>query len=240
MCGGFSTSGGLEDVTASISLEARDRNHTSFESFLSLAPFLCCADCSESSYTLDKVPHISEDDVLQALCKIDPNKTCGPDDIHGKLLVEGASSIAKPLCRLFNMSIQTATLPNDWTRSNVTPVFKKGSRHLPSNYRPISLTSLIVKMMERLISSEITKFTVQHNILSPLQHGFRQGHSCQTQLLETIHQLAESLNSKSSAHVIFLDFSKAFDSVPHKRLLIKLHRIGIRGQLLQWIEAFIF
>ena len=128
---------------------------------------------------------------------------------------------------------------NDWTRSNVTPVFKKGSRHLPSNYRPISLTSLIVNIMERLISSEITKFTVKHNILSPLQHGFRQGHSCQTQLLETIHQLAESLNSKSSTHVIFLDFSKAFDSVPHKRLLIKLHRIGIRGQLLQWIEAFI-
>ena len=134
---------------------------------------------------------------------------------------------------------QTASLPKDWTCSNVPPVFKKGSRHSPSNYRPISLTCLLLKTMERLISKRVSTFLTSHKLLSPFQHGFRQGHSCQTQLLESVHQWAESLNRNSSSHVIFLEFSRAFYSVPHQRLLLKLDRIGIRGQLLRWIEAFL-
>ena len=135
---------------------------------------------------------------------INPAKSCGPDDIPGKLLVEGAPWIAEPLTKRFNRSIQTDSLPKDWTCSNVTPVFKKGSRHSPSNYRPISLTSLVVKTMERLISNRVSTFLTSHKLLSPFQHGFRQSHSCQTQLLESVHQWAESLNRNSSSQSLSL------------------------------------
>ena len=128
----------------------------------------------------------------------------------------------------------------DWLKSNVIPIFKKGSKHSPSNYRPISLTSLVGKILERLILNRINIFLDRQKILHPSQHGFRQGHSCQTQLLESVHLWAESLDRGSSTHIIFLDFSKAFDSVPHQKLLIKLEHIGIRGQILNWIQAFLY
>ena len=118
----------------------------------------------------------------------------------------------------------------DWTSSNITPLFKKGSKHSPSNYRPISLTSIVVKCLEHLIHHKISTFLTDHQKLSPHQHGFRFGHSYQTQLLESVHQWAKSLDQRQSSNVIFLDFVKAFDSVPHKRLLLKLDHIGIRGK----------
>ena len=108
------------------------------------------------------------------------------------------------------------------------------------NYRPISLTSLVGKILEQLILNRINIFLDRQKILHPSQHGFRQGHSCQTQLLESVHLWAESLDCGSSTHIIFLDFSKAFDSVPHQKLLIKLEHIGIRGQILNWIQAFLY
>ncbi len=109
---------------------------------------------------------------------------------------------------LFMMSLQTATLPYDWRRANVTPIFKKGSRHSPSNYRPISLTSLVVKVLERLIHTNVTEFLTRNSILCPFHHGFRKGHSCQIQLLATVHQWAASIDKRASTHAIFLDFPK--------------------------------
>ncbi len=182
---------------------------------------------------------VTEDEVLEALLKIDPSKSAGPDEIPGRLLREGAVWLSVPLTKLYNLSLSKGSLPSDWTRSNVTPIFKKGNKHLPSNYRPISLTSIVVKTLERLIQQKIYKFLTDHQKLSPYQHGFRARHSCQTQLLQAIHQWAKTLNQGSSTHAIFIDFSKAFDSVPHERLLLKLHNIGIRGTLLQWIKAFL-
>lgn len=130
-------------------------------------------------------------------------------------------------------------LPHDWTSANVTPIFKKGKKHLVSNYRPISLTCIAVKLLERLIHNHLSDFLTSHNKLSPSQHGFRAGHSCQSQLLETVHLWAKSIDDAKSSHIAFLDFSKAFDTVPHQRLLLKLHNIGIQGSLLTWIDGFL-
>ncbi len=144
------------------------------------------------------------------------------------------SSLAKPLSQLFNLSIETGT---HWKKSNITPVHKKGSKHAPSNYRPISLTSVVVKTFERIIHNELSAFLSENNLLSLSQHGFRPNHSCQTQLLEAlIHNPA---HQSTSIHIIFLDFSKAFNTVPHERLLIKFDNLGIRGQLLNWIKAYL-
>ena len=182
---------------------------------------------------------ITEDKVYELLRKIDVSKACGPDDIPGRLLKEGGQSIAGPLSKVFSLSMAQGKLPQDWISANVTPIFKKGNKHLVSNYRPVSLTSITVKLFERIIFNHLTNFLQEHKKLSPFQHGFRKGHSCQTQLLETIHQWADTLDKSGSSHVIYLDFSKAFDTVPHKRLLLKLEHIGIKGELLDWIKGFL-
>ena len=180
---------------------------------------------------------IDQEAVLDELTHLNTNKCGGPDGIPGILLKEGAVSIAPSLSRIYNLSLSLGILPRDWTRANVVPIFKKGNKHRANNYRPISLTSHVVKTIERIVSKKMKEFVLP--VLVPVQHGFRPGNSCLTQLLSTIHQLAESLDKGLTSHAIFLDFSKAFDSVPHQRLLAKLDSIGIRGSILRWIKAFL-
>ena len=182
---------------------------------------------------------ISRDDVFDLLCKLDVTKSCGPDEVPARLLREGAPWLADPITRLYNLSLHQGCLPRDWTSAHITPVFKKGSKHLVSNYRLISLTCIAVKLLERLVYDNLAQFLTTSNKLSPFQHDFRNRHSCQTQLLESVHEWAQSLDRASSTHVIFTDFSKAFDSVPHQRLLLKLEHIGVRGNLLAWISGFL-
>ena len=164
-----------------------------------------------STSHIDKVV-IIEEDVYELLCKIDTSKACGPDEIPGQLLKEGAPLIAEPLSIFFNNSLQSGSLPRDSISGNVTPVFKKGDKHLPKNYRPISLTSLVVKLMENIIYRKLMDFLLENNKLNPYQHGFRQHHSCQTQLIETIHCWANALDRGLTSHIIFLDFAKTFDT----------------------------
>ena len=161
---------------------------------------------------------------------------CKIDEIPGRLLREGAPWLAEPITKLFTMSLQSGFLPRDWRRANVTTVFKRGNKHSPSNYHPITLTSVVVKCLERLVHVRITEFL---DALNCHQHGFRKGHSCQTQLLATAHEWAKSLDRGVSTHVIYLDFSKAFDSVRHQRVLMKLDCMGDRGNLLRWIDAYL-
>ena len=120
---------------------------------------------SWSTSSIDKVV-ISEDAVFEVLCKIDPSKACGPDDIPGRLLKEGAPWLAEPPTQLFNLSLQSGVLPRDRRRANITLVFKKGNKHSPSNYRPISLTTLVVKCFERLVHTKILEFLEANNLVA--------------------------------------------------------------------------
>ena len=106
-------------------------------------------------------------------------------------------------------------LPLDWVSANVVPVHKKGDKHLASNYRPISLTFIFIKVMERIIHQQLVAALEQHNLLDDFQFGFRQKHSIVSLLLEAIHDWAKSLEHHNSAHCVFLDLVKAFDSVSH-------------------------
>ena len=121
----------------------------------------------------------------------------------------------------------------------MVPIFKKGSKSCPSNYRPASLTSICCKILEHIVYSSIWHHLEDHNIICDEQHGFRSGRSCETQLLMTIHDLAQNLNNRKQTDVILLDFTKAFDKVSHKRLCSKLAHYGIRGALLTWINDFL-
>ena len=123
--------------------------------------------------TVDFTPNV----VLKVLTSLNVSKACGPDLIPARLLKEGATSICASLAHLFQLSLDSGTLPSDWTTANVVPVFKRNDRHQPSNYRPISLTSLVVKVMEKIVHCQIIEALESHKLISSFQFGFRCGHS---------------------------------------------------------------
>ena len=135
--------------------------------------------------------------------------------------------------------MQQGNIPDDWKKALVTPLFKKGNRNNPVNYRPISLTSVCCKLLERIIYSNIISHLNEHNILSDAQFGFRHRHSVELQLLRTIHDLAFNLNNKKQTDATLLDFSKAVDKVSHCLLKLKLNFYGIKHQTYQWISSFL-
>ncbi len=179
--------------------------------------------------------------VAKLLAEVDIDKATGPDNIPCRILKANAGILAPILQVIFSQTLQTGDLPHDWLMANVTPIFKSGDRTLPVNYRPISLTSVPCKILEHIIHRHMMDHFDRQNILTDSQHGFRPKRSCETQLLVTTHDIAQKLDNPKIRQVdaIVLDFAKAFDKVPHKRLLGKLDYYGIRGPLLQWIDTFL-
>jgi len=170
---------------------------------------------------------------------LNPSKACGPDLLTPQLLKRSVAFICEPLCNLFNQSMSMGLLPKDWTSANVVPVHKKGDRRFVSNYRPISLTSIVVKMMERIICRKLTKALENSNCLNDAQFGFCSHRSTVSLLLSAVHDWSLSLELRNSVHWVFLDFAKAFDSVAHEHLFVKLQCLGIDGKLLLWIRSFL-
>ena len=157
--------------------------------------------------------------VQKLLEKINISKAAGPDLIPGRMLNMLAPELAPIVHAIFTQSLDTGELPRDWSLANVAPIFKKGNRVLAENYRPVSLTCITCKIFEHIVCRHILDHVEDHKILTNLQHGFRSGRSCETQLITTTHDLLSSFNSKSQIDVAILDFSKAFDTVPHAGLL---------------------
>ena len=142
---------------------------------------------------------------------------------------------------LFNHSINTGQVPSAWKAAAVVPIYKGGDRSLAKNYRPISLTSAMMKLLERLIRKQLVNFLSVHNLFNPNQHGFRHGRSCLSALLDVYDNMMTSLsnNPKSSVDMIYLDYAKAFDKVDHGVLLNKLKTFGICGKLGEWLHSFL-
>ena len=167
------------------------------------------------------------------------HKAAGPDLINGRLLKECCDACAPILQLIFQRSLESGTIPNDWRNANVTPLFKKGERYKAANYRPVSLTSICSKLMEHVIASQLMGHLNTNNILYDLQHGFRDKRSCETQLLALVHELAHGVNANKQTDMAILDFSKAFDKVSHKRLLYKLQWYGADPLTHAWIADFL-
>jgi hypothetical protein len=184
---------------------------------------------------------ITTEGVEKLLLNLDPSKSSGADNIPPWFLRLAAKPLAPLLTDLFQTSVDTGEVPVDWKKANITALFKKGEKTDPGNYRPVSLTSVICKTLEHIIHSHIMKHLDANSILNDNQHGFRAKRSTESQLILTIEDIASSLNTspKTSVDVGVLDFSKAFDKVPHNRLSHKLHHYGIRGALLRWIRNFL-
>ena len=182
---------------------------------------------------------IKEDDVIAKLGKLKLGKSAGPDGISTTFLMNTKHLISKPLTLIYNKTITEGVVPQDWKRANVTPLFKKGSREEPGNYRPISLTSVVCKVMESILKNEILDHINKEIPINKSQHGFTANRSCLTNLIEYLEKVTEILDSGGSLDVIYLDFSKAFDRVPHQRLIHKLEDYGITGNIKMWIESWL-
>ena len=201
---------------------------------------------SENLPLLGESPHpavptfnISCAGVEKLLAGIKSHTASGPDALPAHFLKLGSSELAPIFTLLFNSTLHQGKIPRDWKTANVTPIFKKGDNSKSSNYRPISLTSIVCKVLEHIIHSQIINHFDNYNLLSSRQFGFRKRHSCESQLLLTVDDLARGLRDGEQIDAVLLDFSKAFDRVPHERLLHKLHFLGVRGNLLLWIRDFL-
>ena len=182
---------------------------------------------------------IKREDIQSRLEKLKVNKSCGPDNMNPYVLQKTASAVSVPLEKIFKQSLSTGICPSDWRSANVTPIHKKGDRTEPSNYRPVSLTSQVCKVLESIVRKHILEHLVTNNILSDRQHGFREGRSCLTNLLEIMESWTEILDEDDGIDVAYLDFRKAFDLVSHRHLIYKMSKYGITDQTLNWVTAFL-
>ena len=166
---------------------------------------------------------------------LDTNKTPGGDGVHPFVLKNCASTIAKILSIIFTASFVMGIVPDAWKDANITPLFKKGPRFGKTNYRPISLTAIIGKLMEKLVQTPMVTHLSRYDLITKSQHGFVKKKSCMTNLLETLR----GVNRGFSVDLIFLDFAKAFDMVSHAGLLVKLKSFGFDDQLINWMKSYL-
>jgi hypothetical protein len=177
--------------------------------------------------------------VHSKLADLDAGTSMGPDGIHASLLKACRETLSYPLFLLFKKSLDSGTLPDVWRESLIVPLYKRGSRLDPLNYRPISLTSVCCKTMERIIVDGLNEYFDVNGLLSEDQFGFRSGRSVEDQLLLTYDSVSLWLDDGFGVDVILFDFAKAFDVVNHGIILDKLRNLGVCGTLLSWIECFL-
>ena len=177
--------------------------------------------------------------VVSKINNMKENKSPGVDGISPKILKETVEQISTPLAHVFDMSLQEGIVPFEWKEANIIPLFKKGSRNKSVNYRPVSLTSVICKVLETIIRDHTMDFLIKHKLINPSQHGFLKAKSCLTNLLCFLEEITKWVDDGSPVDVIYLDFQKAFDKVPHQRLISKLKSHGMGNSIINWIEQWL-
>jgi len=173
--------------------------------------------------------------VKRVLKRLKVNKSSGPDGIPPVLLKNCRSSLSGPLSRLYHLSYSSGIYPSQWKLANVQPAPKKGNRSDPTNYRPIAVTSILTKVMERIIKYELMNYLESNGLLHDSQYGFRSKRSTGDAMAYVTEVWSHSLHSFGETQAIALDFSKAFDRVWHENLLGKLSAFGIDPSLCAWI-----
>ena len=192
----------------------------------------------DSIHVLDSVQFTIKD-IEDRIVKLKDSSAPGPDLISAKLLKSVIHTVAKPLQMLFNKSMSTGTVPKEWKDAIVIPIFKKGTKGSPGNYRPVSLTSIPCKIMESIIKDEIVRHLETNNLMKPSQHGFTKKRSVTTNLLEFFEFVTKTVDEGQPVDIIYLDFSKAFDKVPKLRLIEKIKSKSISGNIVKWISDWL-
>ncbi|CAM4497290.1 unnamed protein product [Caretta caretta] len=192
-----------------------------------------------TTWGVDGQPSVKKEVVRDYLEKLDMYKSMGPDELHPRVLKELAAVIAEPLAIIFENSWQTGEVPDDWKKANVVPIFKKGKKEDPGNYRPVSLTSVPGKIMEQVLKESILKHLHERKVIRNSQHGFTKGRSCLTNLIAFYDEITGSVDEGKAVDVLFLDFSKAFDTVSHSILVSKLKKYGLDECTIRWVESWL-
>ena len=200
------------------------------------SPAIFFNDCSEAHLT---DVEITREGIEEAIKDVSNNAAAGPDQVPAILLKNCARELSLPLQIFYRNSLDTGNIPEQLKSAKITPIHKGESKDDPRNYRPIALTSHIMKILEKLIVKSMSTYLEANNILNVHQHGFRTGHSCLSQLLSHYEKIIEGLENKTNIDVVYLDFAKAFDKVDHGILLRKLRRSGIAGKLGVWLHCFL-
>ena len=182
---------------------------------------------------------ITQEEIESHLKKLKVSKSPGPDSIHPRVLHEVAQSISFPLWIIFTTSLRTKKIPTQWKQGNISAIHKKGSKKLCTNYRPVSLTSVVCKRMESIIRKRILQHMKTNKLFSNKQYGFISGRSTILQLLSVLDRWTEILDEGGVIDAVYMDFQKAFDTVPHRRLIEKIKYYGISDPLLGWLEDFL-
>ena len=192
----------------------------------------------ETQEILEEI-RITERDVRKQIRKLRADAAPGPDGISPRLLKDIENCVAAPLSLIFQKSLNEGKVPKEWKKATVVPIFKKGQKKDPSNYRPVSLTSVPCKMLESIIKEHMMNHLLMHSLLRDSQHGFLPGKSCASNLILTMDYLTKAVDEGLPVDLVYLDFSKAFDKVPHERLLVKVKAKGITGKVADWLEDWL-
>ena len=182
---------------------------------------------------------ITVDTVKMKLKKLNSNKSAGPDGFYPRVITETEEETAPHFCNIFRTSLEQRKAVRDWKLQNISPLFKKGSKDDPGNYRPISLTSVPGKMLESIIADDMMSHLEHNKLILDSQQGFRSGRSCLTNLVDFFHDMFSIYDKSRAVDILYLDFRKAFDKVPHKRLMAKVRSLGIIDKVGDWIEDWL-
>ena len=185
------------------------------------------------------VPDIKESVVKHYLHQLEVNKSPCPGGYHPKFLVESADQICKPLTKIFKDSLRNGVIPYQWKHARISAILKKGDKKLAGNYRPVSITSIICRLLEKIIRNSIVDFMSEYSLLSEFQFGFVKGRSTSLQLLKILNDWTESIENGKFSDCIYLDYQKAFDTVPHQRLLSKMKSYNISSNIIEWTKHYL-
>lgn len=178
-------------------------------------------------------------ELLSIVKCLESNKAAGHDDISPKVIKATIDVISQPLVDIFNNSLLAGVFPDDLKIAKVSPIFKADDKVLVSNYRPISVLPVFSKILEKLMHNRLVKYLNSMNIITDKQFGFREKHSTFMAILKIIDKISDEIDKKKLSLGIFIDLSKAFDTINHQIMLNKLHHYGIRGIAHNWLASYL-
>jgi len=192
----------------------------------------------ELTTTLDAIT-VEVSEVMSSIDRLKNNCSSGPDGFPPVMYRRLKQCLSVPLTLMYNQFLSVGYVPLEWRTAHIVPVHKKGTTGDVNNYRPISLTCVSSKILERIVANRILDYLVSNNILHPAQHGFMKQRSTCTNLLESVNDWTLCVQTKQQVSIVYVDFTKAFDVVSHNKLFSRLHSYGIRGSLLIWLKNFL-